>query len=226
MWPTWLSIVLLGLKYQEPKSKLEIRSESFFVCIETPRLSHSRPRPGRVVDPWQCTDQVLLTVNVMCNLVFFAVVCLCVFCLFVFLLFFLLLFFGWGGGGYFQKRRQSFRVFNLYQGSGCCQTPVCRLLGLAPFSWVSNTQNWNRSVGPGANFLVWLIKKQILVLREPVFEFSTLAQETEPGSVQARSTICYIQGVAPFYSFKYKFTEMESMLGDGRSRFCCFVPII
>ena len=66
---------------------------------------------------------------------------------------------------------------------------------------------------PGANFLVWLIKKQKLVLREPGFEFSTLAQETEPGSVQARSTICYVQGVAPFYSFQYKYTEMESRFG-------------
>ena len=79
----------------------------------------------------------------------------------------------------------------------------------------------------GANFLVWLIKRQILVLREPTFEFSTLAQETEPGCVQARSTICHVQGVARFfYSFKYKHTEMESMLAGGQGRFCCFVPII
>ena len=99
-------------------------------------------------------------------------------------------------------------------------TPVCRLLGLAPFSWVSNIQNWNRSVDPGANILVWFIKKQIL--REPAFEFSTLAQETEPGIVQARSTICYVQCVAPFYSFKYKYTEMESRLAGGRSRFLLF----
>ena len=75
---------------------------------------------------------------------------------------------------------------------------------------------------PGADFLVWLIKKQILVLQEPAFKFLTLAQETEPGSVQARSTICYIQGVAPFYSFKYNYTEIESRLVGGRSRFCCF----
>ena len=47
-------------------------------------------------------------------------------------------------------------------------------------------QNWNRTVDPGANFLVWLLKRQTLVLREPAFEFSTLAQETEPGSVQTR----------------------------------------
>ena len=54
---------------------------------------------------------------------------------------------------------------------------------------------------PGANFLInWLIKRQILVLREPTFEFSTLAQETEPGIVQARSTICHVKGVAPFFT--------------------------
>ena len=105
-------------------------------------------------------------------------------------------------------------------------TRVCRLLGLAPFAWVSNTKNRNQSVDPGANFLVLLIMKQILVLREPAFEFSTLAQETEPGSVQARCTICYVQGVAPFYSFKYKYTEIESRLAGGRSRSCCFVTVI
>ena len=79
---------------------------------------------------------------------------------------------------------------------------------------------------PGTNFLVWLIEKQLLVLREPAFEFSTFDKETEPGSVQARSTICYVQGVAPFYSFKYKYREIESWLAGGRSQFCCFVPII
>ena len=63
----------LGLKYQEPKSKLEIRSY-FFFCIEALRLFHSRPQPSQVADPWQCTDQVLLTVDVRCNLVFF---CFC-----------------------------------------------------------------------------------------------------------------------------------------------------
>ena len=51
---------------------------------------------------------------------------------------------------------------------------------------------------PVPNFLVWLIKRQILELRESTFESSTLAQETELGSVQARSTICHVQGVAPF----------------------------
>ena len=64
--------------------------------------------------------------------------------------------------------------------------------------------------------LVWLIKKQISVLREPAFELSTLAQETEPGSVQARSTIYYVQGVAPFYSFD---PEMESRLAGGEADF-------
>ena len=53
------------------------------MCIETPRLSHSRTRPGQVADPWQCIDQVLLTVDVRCNLIF----CCC--CLFIFC----------GGGG-------------------------------------------------------------------------------------------------------------------------------
>ena len=48
-------------------------------------------------------------------------------------------------------------------------TLVCCLLGLAPFSWALGTQNWNRSEDPWANFLAWLIKRQILVLREPAF---------------------------------------------------------
>ena len=136
MWPIWFSIVLLGLKYQEPKSKLEI----FFVRIETPRLSYSRPRPGQVADPWQCTDQVLLTVDVRCNLV---------------LLLLLFLFFFWGGRGLRPETKTKladarsrsccfvhikpiskvkglgFRVFNVYQADATsCRhvTPVCRLL--------------------------------------------------------------------------------------------------
>ena len=56
-------------------------------------------------------------------------------------------------------------------------------------------QNWNQNVDPGANSLVWLKKRQILILREPAFEFSTLAQERELCSVQTRSTICNVQGV-------------------------------
>ena len=78
------------------------------------------------------------------------------------------------------------------------ETPVCCLLGLAPYSLVSNNQNWNRNVDPGAISLVWLIKRHILVLREPTFEFSTLAQETEFCSVQTQSIICNLQGIAPF----------------------------
>ena len=69
------------------------------------------------------------------------------------------------------------------------ETPVCCLLGLDPCSLVANNQNWNRNVDPGANSLVWLIKRQILELREPALEFLTLAQETELCSVQTRSTI-------------------------------------
>ena len=53
-----------------------------------------------------------------------------------------------------------------------------------------------------------------------------LAQETELCSVQTLSTVCNVQSVASFNSFKYKHKEMESMLAGGRSRFCCFVPII
>ena len=204
----------------------------------------TRPRPGQVAVPWQCTEQAIQTVDVRCNLVFcccfVVVVCLFFVCLFLRGLlpeteiklagarsrsccFVHIKLESKSRGWAFESS-----TFIKVADAASCRhvNPVCRLLGLAPFSWVSNTQNWNRSVDPGANTLVWLIKKQILVLREPAFEFSTLAQETEPGSVQARSTICYVQGVAPFYSFKYKYTEMESRLAGGRSRFCCFVPII
>ena len=114
----------------------------------------------------------------MCNLVLFV--------FFFFLFFFFFFFFGGGGGG------------GLLLPETESKTPVSCLLGLAPYSLVSNNQNWNRNVDPESNSLVWLIKRQILVLLEPAFEFSTLAMETELCSLQTRSIICNVQGVAPF----------------------------
>ena len=100
----------------------------------------------------------------------------------------------------FRDRAFDSSTFTKVADAASCrhETPVCCLLGLAPYSLVSNNQNWNRNVDPGANSLVWLIKRQILVLRETTFEFSPLAQEKELCSVQTRSTICNVQGVAPF----------------------------